>query len=223
MTFEWDFSIIWDYRHLLVQGLMMTIVLAMITIALSMIVGLFMALLRDSKILFVDGILSVFVSIVRAVPILVLIVWMYYCLPIITGLKLNGYTTVIIALTIYSAAFYSEIFRGGIRSIDRGLIEAGEAVGMTRAQVFRRIVGPLAFQRIFPPLVNQCILVLKNTTLAGYVAVPELLYLGQQISVRTFRPLELLTVVAGLFILTIVPLTLIAERIEKSYHNKYYR
>ncbi|SDJ53301.1 amino acid ABC transporter permease [Salipiger marinus] len=223
MEYDWNFAIVWDYRMVLLRGLGQTVLLAGITIVLSTILGLVLATLRDSRIPLVYPVLSTFVSVVRAVPVLVLLVWMYYCLPILTGLKMNGFTTVTIALSIYSAAFYSEIFRGGIRSIDRGMIEAGQSVGMTRGQVFQRIVGPLAFQRIFPPFVNQCILVLKNTTLAGYVAVPELLYLGQQISVRTFRPLELLTAVAVLFIVTIVPLTLLAEHIEKTFHNKYYR
>ena len=223
MEYDWNFAIIWDYRQVLLRGLMNTVVLAFVTIIASMILGLGLALLRSSRVPLIYPVISTFISVVRAVPVLVLLVWMYYCLPIITGLKLDGYTTVTIALSIYSAAFFSEIFRGGIQSIDRGHVEAAQSVGMTRGQGFKRIVGPLAFQRIFPPLVNQCILVLKNSTLAGYVAVTDLLYLGQQISVRTFRPLELLTVVAALFILTIVPLTLAAEYFEKKYHNKYFR
>jgi polar amino acid transport system permease protein len=223
MEYDWNFWIIWDYRAVLLKGLMHTVILAVITIFASMFLGLVLALLRGSRTRILYPAISTFISIVRAVPVLVLLVWMYYCLPIITGIKMDGYATVVIALSIYSSAFFSEIFRGGIQSIDRGYIEAAHSVGMTRAQTFRRIVGPLAFQRIFPPLVNQCVLVLKNTTLAGYVAVPEILYLGQQVSVRTFRPLELLTVVAVLFVVTIVPLTLAAEYFEKKYHNKYFR
>jgi polar amino acid transport system permease protein len=223
MEYDWNFAIVWDYRAVLLRGLLYTVMLAAITIVTSMILGLALALLRGSKIPFVYPVISTMISVVRAVPVLVLLVWMYYCLPIITGLKLEGFTTVVIALSIYSSAFFAEIFRGGIQSIDRGHIEAAQSVGMTRGQVFQRIVAPLAFQRIFPPLVNQCILVLKNTTLAGYVAVPELLYLGQQVSVRTFRPLELLTVVAVLFVVTIVPLTLAAEYFEKKYREKYFR
>ena len=223
MQYEWNFSVVWDYRAVLLAGLLHTVVLAMITIIASMILGLMLALVRNSKIPHVYPTISAFISVVRAVPVLVLLVWMYYCLPIITGLKLDGYTTVIIALSIYSSAFFAEIFRGGIQSIDRGYVEAAHSVGMTRRQTFQRIIAPLAFQRIFPPLVNQCILVLKNTTLAGYVAVPELLYLGQQVSIRTFRPLELLTAVAILFVVTIVPLTLAAEYFEKKFHEKYFR
>jgi len=223
MDYEWNFQVIWEYRDVLMSGLIHTIFLAVITIAVSMILGLGLALLRGAKTTAIYTVVSTLIQLVRAVPVLVLLVWMYYCLPIVTGLKLDPYTTVITALSIYSSAFFAEIFRGGIQSIDRGHVEAAYSVGMTRAQVFKRIVGPLAFQRIFPPLVNQCILVLKNTTLAGYVAVPELLYLGSQVSVRTFRPLELLTVVAILFIVTIVPLTFSAEYLEKRYHNRYYR
>ncbi|UIN35039.1 amino acid ABC transporter permease [Methylobacterium oryzae] len=223
MDYEWNFSVVWDYQAVLLNGLLHTVALAIVTIIASMILGLFLTLLRMSRMPFVHPAISMIISIVRAVPVLVLLVWMYYCLPIVTGWRPNGYTTVVIALSIYSSAFFAEIFRSGIRSIDRGHIEAAQSVGMTRGQTFRRIVAPLALQRIFPPLVSQCILVLKNTTLAGYVAVPELLYVGQQISVRTFRPLELLTVVAVLYVITIVPLTLIAEYFEKKFHESYFR
>lgn len=223
MKYDWDFSVVWEYREVLLTGFLHTLFLAAVTIVASMALGLLLALLRNSRVIFLYKSVSIFIQTVRAVPVLVLLVWMYYCLPIITGLKFDGYTTVIVALSIYSASFYAEIFRSGIQSIEKGHIEAAHSVGMKGGQVFKRIVAPLAFQRVFPPLVSQCVLVLKNTTLAGYVAVPELLYLGQQISVRTFRPLELLTTVAVIFILTIVPLTYAAEQLEKKYLNKFYR
>jgi polar amino acid transport system permease protein len=150
------------------------------------------------------------------------LVWIYYCMPILTGLSLSGFYTAVLALSLYSAAFYSEIFRAGFQSIEKGHIEASLSVGMTRGQILRRITGPLAFQRIFPPLVSQCVLVIKNTSLAGYIAVAEILYQGQQVSIRTFRPLEVLTIVAIIFLIIILPLTLIANKLEAKYRKKYF-
>ncbi|MBJ3776556.1 amino acid ABC transporter permease [Acuticoccus mangrovi] len=221
--YHWNFDVIWEYREVFLRGIVMTLELAAVTIVLGMVLGFLLALLRGSRIRALTLPVGAFIELVRAVPPLVLIVWMYYCLPILTGLALSAFQTAVVALALYSAAFFAEIFRAGLQSIEIGHIEAAYSVGMTRMQAMRRIIGPLAFQRVFPPLVSQCVLVVKNTSLAGYIAVAETLYQGQQISIQTFRPLEVLTVVALLFIVIIVPLTVIARVFEAAYQRKYFR
>lgn len=221
-NYEWDFSVVFEYRDVFLRAIGTTLTLAVMTIICGMILGLILYLLRTSSWRPVYGIITAIVEVLRAVPPLVLLVWIYYCMPILTGLSLTGFQTGVLALSLYSSAFYSEIFRAGFQSIEKGQIEAGFSVGMSRTQILRRITGPLAFQRIFPPLVSQCVLVIKNTSLAGYIAVAEILYQGQQVSIRTFRPLEVLTIVAAIFLAIILPLTFLANRMEAKYRRKYF-
>jgi polar amino acid transport system permease protein len=220
--YKWDFSVVWGYKDVFLQGLLLTLSLAALTIVLGAVIGIVLALLRSSRSRWLNLPITTFIELIRAIPPLVLIVWLYYCLPILSGVAMSAFVTSVVSLALYSSAFYAEIFRAGIQSIERGHLEAAASVGMTRGQIFRRIVGPLAFQKIFPPLVSQCVLVVKNTSLVGYVAVADVLYLGQQVSIQSFRPLEVLTVVAGLFLLIIVPLTVAANLLESSYRRKYY-
>lgn len=221
-AYEWKFSVLLEYREVFLRAIGMTITLALTVILCGMAIGLVLYFVRANSWRAVNLAVTAVVEVLRAVPPLVLLVWIYYCLPILTGLSFSGFQTAVIALSLYSAAFYSEIFRAGFQSIEKGQVEAGYSVGMTRLQILRRITGPLAFQRVFPPLVSQCVLVVKNTSLAGYIAVAEILYQGQQVSMRTFRPLEVLTIVALIFLLIILPLTAIANAMEAKYRRKYF-
>lgn len=221
-AYEWDFSIVLEYREVFLRAIGMTLTLAVTVIVCGMALGLALYLVRAHSWRAVTLGVTGIVEVLRAVPPLVLLVWIYYCLPILTGLSLSGFQTAVLALSLYSSAFYSEIFRAGFQSIEKGQIEAALSVGMTRGQILRRITGPLAFQRVFPPLVSQCVLVVKNTSLAGYIAVAEILYQGQQISIRTFRPLEVLTIVALIFLAIILPLTAAANAMEAKYRKKYF-
>ena len=117
-------------------------------------------------------------------------------------------------LALYGGAFYSEIIRGGIVSIDIGQTEAGSALGMTRLQLMRRVILPQAFKRMTPPLVSQSIMQLKNTSLLSVLAVPDLLYQGQIIAHETYRPLEIYTLVAVMYFLILLPATIWAKRLE---------
>jgi polar amino acid transport system permease protein len=222
-AYHWDFAVIWQYRGVFLQAIAVTLSLAGLTVLIAMILGLLLALLRTSRLRVLRYPTAAFVELIRAIPPLVLIVWIYYCLPILLGLKLSAFQTAVFALALYSSAFFSEIFRAGMQSIEKGLVEAGSSVGMTRNQTLRRIILPLALQRMLPPLVSQCVLVVKNTSLAGYITVTEVLYQGEQISTQTFRPLEVLTTVAVIFLMLIVPLTAAANLCEGHFRRKYYR
>lgn len=221
--YTWDFSLIWQYQHLFVEAIGVSALIAVLSIVFGATFGLLLAVLAEGRWKPVSIVLHGFVEIVRAVPPLVIIVWLYYCLPILFDLKVPAFQTTVIALSVYSAAFFAEIFRGGIQSINHGHIEAGLSVGMTRYEIFKRIVGPLAFQQILPPLINQCVLVIKNTSLAGYIAVNDILYVGQRLSNATFRPIEVLTIVALIYIAMIVPLSTAARIYEARMRRKYAR
>jgi polar amino acid transport system permease protein len=141
-------------------------------------------------------------------------VWFYYALPVLTGLELSATAAATLCLTLYGGAFYSEIVRGGIISIDSGQTEAGKALGMTRLQLLRRVVLPQAFKKMVPPLMNQSIMQLKNTSLLSVLAVPDLLYQGQVIAHDTYRPLELYTFIAIAYFAVLLPVTIWAKRME---------
>jgi polar amino acid transport system permease protein len=133
----------------------------------------------------------------------------------VTGIQLSGPVVGILVLSLYTGAFYAEIFRGGIATIERGQWEAGRALGMRGWLLMRKVILPQALRRMIPPFVSQSVLQLKNTSLASTIAVPELLYQGSLVTSATFRPLEVYTIVAVLYFALLFPATLLAQRIER--------
>src|SRR5205823_89326 len=142
---------------------------------------------------FITAPLRAYVEVFRCTPVLVQLVWFYYALPVLAGIELSAVAAATVSLALYGGAFYSEIVRGGIISIDVGQVEAAKALGMTRYQLMKRVVLPQAFRRMVPPLMSQSIMQLKNTSLLSVLAVPDLLYQGQVIAHDTYRPLEVYT------------------------------
>src|SRR5690606_19483075 len=135
--------------------------------------------------------LQLLVELFRCTPFLVLLLWFYYAFPVLIGIDMSASLAALLALSLYGGAFYSEIIRAGIVSIDPGQREAAQALGMTKGQGLRRIILPQALKRMVPPLMNQSILQLKNTSLVSVLAVPDLLYQGQLVAHETYRPLEI--------------------------------
>ena len=220
-SYDWDFATVWQYKGVLLSAGLVTLKLILLTMLVGIIVGFVLANVRMTRRRVLAMVAMALIEFLRAVPPLVLLIWVYYCIPILVDVRLSAFQTGVLALGLYSAAFYAEIFRAGIQSIERGQIEAGLAVGMTAPQVLRRITLPVAFMRVFPPFVSQSALVIKNTVLVSAIAVGELLYEGQRLSIHTFRPLEILTVVALMFIAIIMPLTLSANALEARIRARY--
>lgn len=222
-SYQWDFSIIWEHRELIQSAIFMTAKILALSVTLGIVIGLILAPLRMSEIKAFRYPAMWIVNVVRSIPPLVLVVWAYYCLPIVAGISMTSYWTCVLALSLYGGVFYAEIFRAGLESIDQGLVEAGRSVGMTPLKILRRVTGPMAFLRILPPFTSQCIMAIKNSVLGSYIAVGELLYEGQRLSTATFRPLEVLTFVALFFVVVIVPLTLGTGALERRVLNRYFR
>ena len=212
--YDWDFAVLWTYRSLLIAGLGYTLFFTVASVALGLTVGLAVGLGRLSSQRWLTAPLRAYVEIFRCTPVLVQLVWFYYALPVLTGLELSAITAATLALALYGGAFYAEIVRGGVIATDTGQFEAGTALGMTRYQVMKRVVLPQAFKKMVPPLVNQSILQLKNTSLLSVLAVPDLLYQGQVIAHDTYRPLELYTFIAVAYFAILLPVTVWAQRLE---------
>lgn len=213
--YSWDFSIIWDYRWLLLQGVGVTIAFTIATVVLGLLIGLIAATGSLSRYSLFRGAALTFIEIFRCTPLLVQLIWAYYALPIISGIELSPISAALIALSCYGGSFYAEIIRGGIVSIDTGQSEASSALGMMPFQTMRRIILPQAIRRMVPALMNQAIIQLKNTSLVSILAVPDLVYEGQMIAHDSFRPLEVYTTIAVLYFIILFPLTVLVRRGEK--------
>lgn len=214
MSYEWDFTALWSHRGLLLQGAGYTLMFTFATIALGMSIGVIVALLRLVPSKIVAAPLVFYIGAFRCTPVLVQLIWMYYALPVLTGILMGPATAAILTLSLYGGAFYAEIIRAGIESIERGQWDGARALGMRRHAVMQRIIMPQALTRMVPPLVNQCILQLKNTSLVSVIAVPDLLYQSQVITAATYRPLEVYTVSAVIYFLLLFPATLGVEYLE---------
>jgi len=213
-AYDWDFSVLWSYRRLLLIGLAYTLVFTVVCVVLGLLIGLVTGLGRLSRNPWVSAPIRAYIEVFRCTPVLVQLVWFYYALPVLTGLEISAVAAATLCLSLYGGAFYSEIVRGGIISIDSGQVEAARALGMTRMQLMRRVVLPQAFKRMVPPLMSQSIMQLKNTSLLSVLAVPDLLYQGQVIAHETYRPLELYTFIAVAYFAVLLPVTVWAKRME---------
>jgi ABC-type proline/glycine betaine transport system permease subunit len=136
------------------------------------------------------------------------------------GLDIPATVAATLVLSLYTGAFYAEIVRGGVNSIERGQWDAARAIGMRRGQVMRYVILPQALKRMIPPFMNQSIIQLKNTSLVSTIAVADLLYEGQMITAATYRPLEVYTMIAVLYFAVLFPLTLAAQEVERRLARK---
>ncbi len=213
-AYKWDFSLVPNYLHLWMKGLGVTMAYSVGTIFGGMIIGIVCGMLLLAKSKWVTLPVHYYVEIFRCTPLLVQIVWFYFALPIVLDVTMPDWFAAGLGLTLYMGAFATEIFRGGIISIDKGQWQASRALGMTWLELMQHIILPQAIKRMTPPFVNQSIIQLKNTSLLYVVAIPDLMYTGSIIVSDTFRPLEVYTVVAIAYFIILYPLTLWAARLE---------
>lgn len=198
----------------LLQGALITLQLTVVSIVLGMISGSLIGIARLAPSRFVRIAARVYVDFFRGTPLLVQIFMIYFGFPALVrsiglGLTFNQWTAAIVALSLNSAAYIAEIVRAGIQSIELGQREASESLGLNPVQTMRYIIFPQAFRRMIPPLGNEFISMLKDTSLATVIGFPELLREGQLVVARTFRPFEIYFAVA----LVYLALTLLSSQV----------
>ncbi|HEY8290045.1 MAG TPA: amino acid ABC transporter permease [Acetobacteraceae bacterium] len=215
MHYQWDFVFLLRYAPLFWRGVLVTLAYTAGTIFLGLLIGLFVGLGRLSRSKLVNIPLIGFIEAFRCTPLLVQIVWFYYALPVLVGVQIPATVAAVMTLSCYTGAFYAEIFRGGINSIEPGQWDAARALGLRRWPMMRRVILPQAVRRMIPPFVNQSITQLKNTSLVSTIAVPDLLYNGTLVTADTYRPLEVYTVVAIIYFVMLFPSTLLAQAYER--------
>ena len=178
----------------LVSGLSYTVLLSVTAISISVVVGLLIALPGLAANRYLRGLNRVYVEGMRAIPILVLILWVYYGLPQVAGFTLTAFWAGVIALAVSDSAFEAEIFRAGIQSIDKGQFEAAHSISLSYADTMRFVILPQAIRRILPALGNQLVYMLKMSSLVSIIGMQELTRKANELVVTEYRPLEIYTV-----------------------------
>jgi polar amino acid transport system permease protein len=199
----------------LISGITITIYISVISIILAMIIGLLITLPSLSKNKFLNYLNIAYVEIIRAIPLLVLILWIYYGLPIISGISFSPFVSGIIALTISESAFQAEIFRAGINSIKKAQWEAGSSLGLTFFARLRLIILPQAIKNILPALGNQFVYVLKMSSLVSVIGIADLTRKANELVVTTYRPLEIYTFLILEYLILILFVSYLVRKLEK--------
>ena len=204
----------------LLSGLTTTIYISVISIIISMILGLIVAIPSLAKNKFLTYINIGYVEIVRAVPLLVLILWIYYGLPIMTGISFSPFVSGIIALAISESAFQAEIFRAGINSIKRAQWEAGSSLGLNFFKRLRLVILPQAIKNILPAIGNQFVYVLKMSSLVSIIGIGDLTRKANELVVTTYRPLEIYTFLILEYLILILIVSFFVRKLEKRLKDK---
>ncbi|TCL35226.1 polar amino acid transport system permease protein [Anaerospora hongkongensis] len=209
-----DYSIIYAKLPILLEGCLVTLEISFFSLLLGMAFGITGALCRTSSSRLLNTLAFLYVWIIRGTPVMVQLFILYFGLPQL-GIKLSSMTAGILGLAVNTGAYVTEIFRSGIQAVDKGQMEAAMSLGMNYRQAMIRIIGPQATKICIPPLVNQFIMTLKNSSIASLVTITELLRTGEQLIYTTFRTFEVYTAIAVLYLLMNSVFMIIADRLEK--------
>tara|TARA_B100001057_G_C22859183_1_gene953821 strand:+ start:2340 stop:3098 length:759 start_codon:yes stop_codon:yes gene_type:complete len=199
----------------LLGGLGYTVVLSVISIFFAIIIGLLVSIASISKSRSLNAINIGYTEIVRAIPVLVMILWVYYGLPVLLNLNFTAFTAGIIALSICESPFIAEIFRSGIQAVPKGQKEAGSSMGMNFYQIFYHITLPQAVRIILPALGNQFIYMLKMSSLVSIIGLNELTRKANELVVSQYRPLEIYTFLVLEYLVLILMVSFLVRRLEK--------
>ncbi|MGR3360154.1 MAG: amino acid ABC transporter permease [Paracoccus sp. (in: a-proteobacteria)] len=214
MDYSWDFGPVLARFDMLALGLLNTIKIAAVSIALGVLVGLVLAMMRLSPRKWLGIPALAFIEFYRNTPPIVHFFWFFYALPVLLSISLNPYVAAVLALSTQSGAFYAEVFRGGIASVERGQWEGGRALGMTHAALMRRVIVPQAIARMVPPFIERSFELLKTTALASTLAYADLLYQAMMVNSETFRPLEVYTIIALMYLVLLLTASQLARLAE---------
>jgi polar amino acid transport system permease protein len=189
----------------------LTVLVSLLSIVGATVVGLAIAGLRLSRLCVVRFLGGLYVDVFRSTPLFAQLLWLFYVMPILTGVRFGAVVTGTIGLTLYSAAYFAEVFRTGILSLPEGQREAGLAQGMTRAQVMRRVVLPQAVRRTIPPGASAVVTLVKDSSIVSVIGVAELFSQAQSLAAFTFDPFTVITVTGVFYVALTLPLTLLAN------------
>lgn len=206
--YTWRFDVVLENLPHLLQGLWFTCALTLSSMLVGLLVGLVVALARLAPWRPVQALAYAYTELFRTTPLLVQIIWIFYVMPIATGLALTPFVSGLVALGLNVGAFMAEIYRAGIMSVNPGQTQAGLALGMTKPQVMRRVVLPQALTRMIPPMATMWVSLFKDTSIVSAIGVVELMFRAREVATDTYRPLEVFTVVALVYFALTYPQSL---------------
>lgn len=206
-----------QYSNFLLVGIRWTITISLIGIFGGSIVGFIAALAKLSSVKILNKISSLYIDFFRTTPLLVQLVWIYYALPLLIGYSFDGITAGAIGMSLYAGSFIAEIIRAGILSISKSQTEAALALGMTNKQAMVRIVLPQAIVRMLPPLGSTYLTMVKDSSMASVIGVPELVRQANALGSFTLRRMEVLTVAALIYFIIVYPLSLVVNQLYKKF------
>lgn len=199
----------------MVSGFWATISLSLVAMAVSLALGLAVCLAGFSAVKPVRWFNRSYVELFRAVPILVMLLWVFYGLPVVTGLRLEIFAAAALAIALCDSAFEAEILRAGIQSVERGQREAAMALGLSPWRRFRHVILPQAVRRVLPPIANQFIYVVKMSSLASVIGYQELTRKANELVVTVFRPLEIYTILIVEYLVLILAISAAVRWLER--------
>lgn len=213
-VYQW--SSVWKYRDLFIQGWLVTVGISCASLLLSLFIGLIAALMRRSSIALLRYLAIVYVEFIRGTPLLVQILLFYYVVAHAVGLE-NRYIVGIITLSLFSGAYISEMLRAGIESISSTQLESAKAIGLTKFQTYRFVIFPQALTRSLPPLAGQFASIIKDSSLLSIIGINELTNNAQQVNSVTYSTLESFFPLALGYLILTLPISLISKKIEAKY------
>jgi len=215
-----DWSVVWQHRGELLDGALLTVLLTFLTMLFAIPAGIVLAMMRLSPSKPLSAASACFVEFFRNLPLILVVYWAFYVMPVAVGIEFSAFTTGLVALCLNVSAYNSETFRAGINSIRKGQMEAAIAVGMSRWQAMRQIIIPQAWRRVLPVLASTWVSLFKDTSLVSVIAVGELAHTALQIRSQTFRVLEMLTAMAAIYWLMGYPQAKLVDWIHRKFGVK---
>jgi polar amino acid transport system permease protein len=208
VTYQFRWDVIWNNLDFLMSGLQMTLFISATSLIFALIGGLILALFDLSRFVVLRSFSLTLGEIIRNTPILVQLLWVYYVLPIVFNIRVSSLAGILIGLSLYMAAFISEVYRAGIQAVPKGQREAAQVLGLTPSQSFMRIVLPQAIRMTLPPLASNFVQLIKFSSLGAVISVSEITRRGMELSSSTFRPLETFSFIAVVYFFICWPLAM---------------
>ena len=214
---NYDWSVVWQYRQMLLDGIGITILLTVLTMLVAVPGGILLALMRLSPMPWLARGSTAFVELFRNLPLILVVYWAFYVMPMVSGIELSAFNTGLLALCLNVSAYNSETFRAGIQSIRKGQAEAAVALGFSKTQAMFKIILPQAWRRVLPVLASTWVALFKDTSLVSVIAVGELAHASMTIRSQTFRVLEMLTAMAVIYWMLGYPQAKLVDWIREKY------
>jgi len=213
--YPFDWSVVTDRWQLFVAGAWVDLWVASIGFALACALGLLNALLRTSGVRALTLPSFFYVQVMRGVPLYVLLLWVYFGVANITGITFTSFQAIVIALALTGSGYTTEIFRAGLGAIDRGQMEAARSMGLSRMNTYGHVIFPHAFRIVVPPLGNTFVGLLKGATIMAVIAVPDMVFLANELNVTLFTPFEVFAAVGLLLVVMVLFFSAVVYLLER--------